>query len=428
MSIYASAAELLDPTDGWKPEAHQIAPGGKWRYWLLLAGRGSGKTDAGAAYIDEQCKRHKIRGRIIAPTQGDALESAVEGISGIKAHNPAVQIKTGRHVEVLWPNGSRMRLFGAHTREDVERLRAGGNSELDWYEELAAWRYLDKCWEQADLGLRIGDRPHAVITTTPKPRLVIKALAKMGSQGIGEVALTQATTNDNPHLAGHIRQRLLDLYGGTRIGRQELYAEVLEDIEGAIWKIEEIEERRIDAAEAPGMRRIVVAVDPSWGTTNDECGIVVAGVGFDRRGYILDDASMMGPPGAWGARVKAAYENWKADRIVAEANFQAEQVKLVMRTTDPMLQFKQLHATRGKKLRAEPVHALYEQGKISHVGRFPNLEQQMTEWVEEESDFSPDRLDAMVWAITELMLTNAGPAKLSSAHQRQLPGPRRELR
>lgn len=405
-------AESEAPERGrWEPLPHQIPPEGDWRYWMLLAGRGSGKTDACAAYFDDYLSTHPgERGRIIAPTIGDAREACVEGPSGILAHNRSVQFNRSWG-ELTWPNGARARIFGAFTPNDVERLRAGGNANLDWYEELAAWRQMEDAWRQADLGLRLGWRPHGVISTTPKPRPLIRRLVEQFANGDPLVAITKAATYDNPHLDASVRERFRQQYEGTRLGRQELDAEILEDVEGALWSWEMLEKpgARILPGEAPGMRRVVVAVDPSWGTTHDECGIVVAGVGFDGRGYVLDDRSARTTPSAWGAIVKDAYHHWEADRILAEVNFQAEQVRLVMQTTDPHLPYQELRVSRSKVLRAEPVVALYEQGRVSHVGRFAGLEQQMTEWVPGESDISPDRVDALVFALSALMLDAGGP-------------------
>lgn len=429
----------------WEPLPHQVPPPGNWYWWLLLAGRGSGKTDADASYFDNYMREHAgHRGRIIAPTIGDAREACIEGPSGILVHNPEVRFNRSWG-ELYWPNGARARIFGAYTPDDVERLRAGGNSYLDWYEELASWRQLEPCLTQARLGLRLGARPHAVVSTTPKPRKPIRDAVNEATKlfpffdsmsrlfgnppSQPRLVITRATTDDNPHLAQHVRTDLMTTYAGTRIGRQELFAELLEDVEGAFWTTEQVEAMRIlptleDPDPLPHMLRIIVAVDPSWGTQGDECGIIVAGRGADGLGYVLDDCSMRAAPSVWGLAVADAYRRWKADRIVAEVNFQAEQVKLVMKTTDPTLSFKELRASRGKVQRAEPVVALTEQGKIRLAGRFPALEDQMTTWVPpkpgERSDISPDRIDTFVWAFTELML-EGGPASSATAAHRQLP-------
>lgn len=408
-------------------EPHQIAPEGDWWLWLLFAGRGSGKTQAGSHFVTEHVLGlpcypsipggHRVA--IIAPTLGDAVEACVRGPSGIKTLHPSVRmIQRAGGTDLEWPNGSVARLFGAFTPEDVERLRAGGNRCLVWAEELAAWRQLEDAWYHMELGLRLGKNPRVIGTTTPKNRKKIKELLKDP-----KTFVTPATTEQNPHLDTEVKARLYERYAGTRLGRQELLGELLEDVEGALWTQEMIEAYRVK--QAPELVRIVVAVDPSWGVHGAECGIVVAGVGHDKRGYVLEDASIRATPAQWGQRVKEAYLEWKADRIVAETNFQAEQVRLVMKSVDPQLPFKELRASRGKAQRAEPIVGLYEQGKVSHVGTHAKLEQQLTEWVPPPgigaSDFSPDRLDALVWALTELMVTGASSeAQVHSAAQTQL--------
>lgn len=456
-----SAGRAAEAT--WRPLPYQVPPDGAWRVWLLNAGRGTGKTDACAAVMDGHAQGPACipgvpgghRMGIIAPTLGDASDACVNGPSGLRAHNPHVREATRKGGTVVrWPSGAEAKLFGAYNPDDVNRLRAGGNRCFDWYEEFAAWRHLEDAWSQAALGLRLGPRPRAIASTTPKPRMLIKALLRVaghtkpdgsvfdltGSTEIvqrlaevakpGEYVVTVARTDQNPYLRAEVREQYHDQYAGTRLGRQELEGEVVEEIEGALWSAESIEAHRIAGEDRPTLRRLVVAVDPSWGTTADECGVIVAGRGFDGRGYVLDDLSCRSAPADWGAVVRDAYRSWKADRVVAEVNFQAEQVRLVMQTVDPSLSFKELRATRGKQQRAEPVAALYEQGKVSHVGRFGLLERQLTEWVPGESEFSPDRLDALVWALTELMLDAGGPARTARPQGRlpQTPRTRRTAR
>lgn len=448
----AAALAVVEAALRWEPLDYQRPPPGDWKVWLLNAGRGTGKTDACAFAFDEHMTGPPClpdhpgghRAGIIAPTLGDASDACVNGPSGLKAHNPQVVERTIKGGTVVrWPNGAQARLFGAYTPDDVNRLRAGGNRCFDWYEEFAAWRQLEEAWTQAVLGLRLGPQPRAIASTTPKPRMLIKALLRIAGKTRGDgseydltdasdtvrklvetarpgqYVVTVASTRDNPYLRADVRASYYDQYDGTRIGRQELEGEVVEEVEGALWAADLIESHRVLPGDAPTMRRMVVAVDPSWGTTNDECGIVVAGVGWDGRGYVLDDLSVRATPSDWGAVVRDAYRSWKADRIVAEVNFQAEQVRLVMKTVDPLLSFKEVRASRGKQQRAEPISALYEQGKVSHVGRFGLLERQMTEWVPGESEFSPDRVDALVWALTELMVDGAsGPADLLVSRRR----------
>lgn len=429
------ALDAWTPKKGdWQPLPHQEPPLGSWTIWLLLGGRGAGKTDADAAYVDAHvhgpaCDTRIPGGHrvgIIAPTLGDAIEACVNGPSGLKAHNPDIRlVQTGGGSFVRWPNGAEAKLFGANSRDDVERLRAGGNRCLVWTEELAAWRHLAEAWHHMRFGLRVGSRPHVVGSTTPKNRPLIRELASRADDPTDTaVVITRATTDENPHLAASVRADLYEAYGGTRLGRQELAGELLEDVDGALWTpaaLEAMHEAR--PAQLPDMRRLVVAVDPSGTSGGDECGIVVAGLGADRRGYVLADASLRGSPQEWGEAAVAAYHRHHADRLLAEVNFGADMVRYVIETVDRRVVFKALRASRGKVQRAEPVAALYEQGRISHADWFPALETQMTTWVPGESDFSPDRVDALVWALSELMLYSGGPASARSAARRRMAKP-----
>lgn len=437
----------------WTPLPHQIPPDPddpEWLVWMLYGGRGIGKTDACAKAMDDHARGPAClpgipgghRMAIIAPTKGDASDACVNGPSGLRIHNPAVtEITRKGGTFVMWPNGAEAKEFGAYTKQDVERLRAGGNRCAVWVEELCAWRYLRACWNHMMLGLRLGQHPRVWASTTPKNRAhFLKILAT------STTVISTATTAENPHLEARTRQRYYDTYGGTRLGRQELMGEILKDVEGALWTDAMIDPHRVE--NHPNLRRIVVAVDPSWGTTNDECGILVCGKGWDEQGYVLADYSIRGGPQAWADNAAEAYYAWKADKLVAEGNFQGEQVRLAMRQVrHPMgpPPFALVTASRGKQLRAEPIVMLYEQGRIHHVGPLAMLEHQMTTWVpsapkdadegddggelvteagaqegESEtdadeqlpSDFSPDRVDALVFSLTDLMLGNEGPARL----------------
>lgn len=418
-----------------------------WFIWLILGGRGAGKTDACAHYMDEHAQGPPCldgpvphRMAIIAPTLGDASDACVNGPSGLKAHNPAVTEITRKGGSfVNWDNGAQAKLFGAYTKEEPERLRAGGNRCLVWMEEVAAWRYLAESWKHIQLGLlRLGPHPHAIASTTPKPRPTMKQIIKL-AEGTG--SLSHGTTDSNKKLPEQIRKALYETYGGTRVGLQELDGELIEDVVGALWSIEQLEQTRIHPDDAPRTRdRLVIAVDPSWGTTNDEVGIVAGYRAPDGHAYIVEDLSAILTPSAWGEVVARAYERLQADQVIAEGNFQGEQVRLVMKTahaeTDILVNFKLVHASRGKVLRAEPVVALYEQGRVHHVGQLPGLEHQMTHWVPprnsegdtgdagdpepatpdpESSDapvpsnYSPDRVDALVFLVTDLLLGTGGP-------------------
>jgi phage terminase large subunit-like protein len=405
-------AELagLDPAAAWTPLPHQTAPAGDWDLWLLLAGRGAGKTDAAAAYTDAHVTGppclpgvpggHRVA--IVAPTLGDAAEACVNGPSGLRAHNPGVRLVSRKGgTFVLWPGGAEAKLFGASGPEDVERLRAGGNRCFSWCEELAAWAKLEPCWDHLQLGLRLGPHPRAVASTTPKPWKLIRDLAAAPT-----TAVTRATTDDNPHLSETFRRRL-DPYRGTRLGRQEIGGEILTDVPGALWTWAMLDDRRPAPAD---LARVVVAVDPSGGSSaeHDEQGIIACGLGADGRGYVLADRTCRLSPDGWGRRAVQLYLDLDADMICGEANFGGDMVEAVIRNAARALgatppPYKAVHASRGKAVRAAPVAQLYEQGDVSHAAVFAELEDELTSWTP-ESGRSPNRLDALVWALTELLV------------------------
>ena len=444
-SILELAADIIDPPENrWRPLPHQIAPSGRWFIWLLLAGRGSGKTEAAARYFHEHingppCVRGVPGGHwpaIIAPTLGDGVTSCVNGPSGLRKYDSTVKVtQTVGGAMVKWKNGVEAKIFGAHTPEDVERLRSGGNRCLVWAEEAAAWRYLDECWKHMRYGLRLGTRPHAIVSTTPKNRKVIKDLigaAKTGkaTEDTGLVVMTKATTRDNPHLPEHIKQMLFSDYGGTRLGRQELYAEVIDDVLGALWATGMIDPYRLDSNRTPKKwDAVVVSVDPPAKSTGAECGIIVQAkkrVWLPTRedpecklshAFVLDDCSRLGTPNEWGLAAVNAYNHWEADLMVVETNNGGDMVKNTVRHIDDLVRIKEVHASKGKNRRAEPIVSLYEQGRYHHVGIFPKLEEEMTTWddedppdhwewiVDSDSDtVSPDRMDALVWGGTHLMV------------------------
>lgn len=388
-------------TEPWEPHPHQIPPEGDWYLWLLLAGRGAGKTDACALYFDRYMRQHPgARGGIVAPTLGDAAEACVYGPSGLMAHNPLVRLRSragGTHV--VWPNGSEAKLFGAYTRQDVERLRAGGNRHLYWAEELAAWRYLREAWENMELGLRLGRHPHIIGSTTPKPRPQLKALMEAR-----DTVMTRASMYDNPKLPQVQRDRLRLRYEGTRLGRQELMGEYLEDVEGALWTYETLAEQRITAVpDGVDLARVVVGVDPSGGDEdgNDEQGIIAAGRGTDGNAYVLADRSCKLSPAGWGARACHLYDEVKADRVIAETNFGGDlvifNVKVAAQKLGLTVATKKITASRGKVARAEPIAALYEQGRVFNIApehdSLAELEGQQLRWTP-DSGWSPDRMDA----------------------------------
>ncbi|MCX4994270.1 terminase large subunit domain-containing protein [Streptomyces longwoodensis] len=406
----------------WTPYPWQVPPDHipTLGWWLQLGGRGTGKTDGCARYMvahvnGPPCDPRLPGGHrmaIIAPTQGDAAEACVNGPSGLKAHDPRVTLRqTTGGTFARWPSGAEAKLFGAHTPDDVERLRAGGNRCLVWMEEAAAMRRLREAITHSEMGLRLGVNPHYIASTTPKPRTELIELTKRD-----DVITTRGRTRDAIHLPQAQRDHLLRKYAGTRIAAQELDGILLEDIEGALWTRDGVDKARVGAA--PPLVRIVVAMDPAAtsGDEADEMGIIVAGrgqqyipdvTGFARQhGYALDDLSGRMPPVEAARRAIAAYHKHRADAIVAEVNNGGEWIGAVVRQIDPTVNYRTVTATRGKKTRAEPVAALTEQGSAHIVGSLPELEEQLTTWV--PGDSSPDRLDAYVWALTDLMLAPAG--------------------
>lgn len=429
-SAWEVAADMLDPQDdSWVPEEHQIPPVGNWFTWLLLGGRGAGKTAASARYIHDHisgppCLPGVPGGHwvgIIGPTLGDAVTSCVYGPSGLRAHDPGVRVRqTVGGATVKWTNGAEAKLFGAHTPEDVERLRSGGNRCIVWAEELAAWRYMEECWQHMRYGLRVGPRPHVVASTTPKNRPLIKELIKKAEKPNSDTVITRATTADNPHLDTNVKDMLFEDYGGTRLGRQELYAELLEDVEGALWKAIWIDNNRLKMDQTPHrLDKMVVGVDPPATAVGAECGIVVAGVNHlwvpefraaneqrTSHGFVFADESLQGSPETWAKKAVKAFYDYDADYVVAEINNGGDMVPATIRSVDRDVPVKVVRATRGKARRAEPVVSKYEQGRVHHIGNFGQLEDQQTGWDPEDADNmpSPDRMDALVWALSELMV------------------------
>lgn len=408
---FAFAADLIDPPR-WEPidrpplEPHQIPPEGKWSLWLLEGGRGTGKTEAGARYFTAYMREHPgARGRIIAPTFGDAVEACISGPSGILAIDPEAKFLPSAPggAKVTWPNGSEALVLGTHSPRDVDRLRAGGNRSLDWYEEMAANPQLEDAWDQAQFGLRLGEHPHSIATTTPRGTAAYRKIR--GGRG---VVLTHGKMEDNPHLSDEWKEAQRERYGGTRLGRQELDGELIEDADGALWNRNLIDAGRVE--EAPELVTVVTAIDPAATSKagSDDTGMIVAGLGIDGDCYILADFTCHLAPEGWGTRAVRAHHKHDGDRIVAEVNNGGEMVEHVIRTVDPDVPYKAVHASRGKQTRAEPVAALYgappkRPPRVHHVGTFPELEDQLCNWTPGE-DKSPDRLDALVWAVTDLML------------------------
>jgi phage terminase large subunit-like protein len=374
----------------------QLAPDGDWRIWLILAGRGFGKTRSGAEWVRQQIEAgHAGRIALVGATAADVRDTMIEGESGLlrifpDETRPRYEPSKRR---VTFANGA---IATTYSADEPDRLR-GPNHDLAWADEVAAWRYPD-AWDQLMFGLRIGDRPRAVATTTPRPTRLIRGLADRP-----DCAVTRGSTYDNsanlsPAFLDEMRQR----YEGTRLGRQELEAELLLDADGALWTRDMLDDARTTTV--PNLRRIVVAIDPAATATadSDETGIIVAGIDDHGHGYVLEDRSMKGSPAEWASAAVTAHHVHKADRIVAEANQGGDMISHTLRTVDASVPVKLVHASRGKRTRAEPIAALYEQGRVHHAGAFPELEDQLCTWTPDGQ--SPDRLDALVWALSELMV------------------------
>jgi phage terminase large subunit-like protein len=365
------------------------------------------------------------RGPPAAPTRADVRDVMVEGESGIRAISPPEwrpKYEPSKR-RLVWPNGAIATLYAA---DKPDQLR-GPQHDFGWGDELGSWRYQQEAWANLVMGLRLGSRPRLVVTTTPRPTKLMRDLVK-GGRNLGlacpletcrapawrpcnhpsPVVMTRGSTFDNVgNLVQSFFDRLLREYEGTRIGRQELEAEILDDVEGALWTWAMLEARRLAAGAAPeNLKRVVVAVDPpkkdaKW---SNECGIVVAGLGVDDRGYILADRSGKMSSLAWATAAVRAYYEFRADAIVVEINTGGETVRQAIRLVDENCKIVEVTATRGKVTRAEPASALYEQERVSHVGMFPKLEDQMTSFtpIPVSSSQSPDRVDALVWALHEL--------------------------
>lgn len=375
----------------------QLPPPGAWRIWLILAGRGWGKTRTGAEWFRLQSRTVPIL-RIVAPTYADARDTCVEGESGLRAIcGPGELVKWNRSIgEGEFSNGARFKLFSGDT---PDRLR-GPQSYADWYDELGAWQYQQEAWDMAMMGLRLGNDPRAVVTTTPRPTALIRSLAERNGR---DVAVTRGATYENrDNLAAAFFEQIVSRYAGTRQGRQEIDAEILDDAPGALWKRMQLDKLRVSVL--PELARVVVGVDPSATKGGDEAGVVAAGLGKDGHGYVLEDASLQGSPDQWARAAVAAYHKHGGDRLIAESNNGGEMVSLTIQTIPGAPPVKLIHASRSKQARAEPIVALYEQGRVHHVGYFSHLEDEQCGWEPTTGAPSPNRLDALVWALTELMV------------------------
>lgn len=395
---------------------HQLPPEGDWRSWVIMGGRGAGKTRAGAEWVRAMVEGPKPRdpGRarrvaLVGETIDQVREVMVFGESGILACSPPDRKPRweATRKRLIWDNGATAQVFSAH---DPESLR-GPQFDAAWCDELAKWRRASETWDMLQFGLRVGDHPQQVITTTPRNIPVLRQILEAGT-----TVVTQAATEANrAYLAQSFLEDVRARYAGTRLARQELDGVLLEAVEGAFWSHDGLDAARVDV---PGeLDRVVVAVDPpvSSGSGADECGIVVVGVRMrgavhEWTAVVLEDASVQGmKPLGWARAAVEAAHRWRADKLVAEVNQGGDLVESVVRQVDPLIAYRSVHASRGKRARAEPVQALYEQGKVVHCGVFEALEDQMCLMgpAGYQGRGSPDRLDALVWALHDAMLEPA---------------------
>ena len=377
-----------------RPE--QLPPPGDWFGWLILAGRGWGKTRTGAQWILEQKRGGCRMMGLIGATAADVRDVMIQGPAGILRCAPEYDRPDYQPSNrcLIWRNGAQALLFSA---EEPDRLR-GPQFEAVWLDELAAYGEPVSVWEQLEYGLRSGN-PRAVITTTPRPLAIIKEL-----KARADFVVTTGSTYDNrENLAASIFDNVIAKNEATRLGRQEIHAEILEDTPGALWTLDMIERARVKTA--PALTRIIVAVDPAVtsGASSDLTGIVAVGLGEDGHTYVLKDISGRYSPLAWASKVVGLYWSLRADRVIAETNMGGDMIEASLRNVDPNVSFKGIPARLGKIGRAEPVAACYEQSRVHHVGVFPELEAEMCGYTP-GSKKSPDRMDALVHGIAELML------------------------
>lgn len=393
-----------------KARESQLPPTGDWDTWLIMAGRGFGKTRSGAETIRAWVKQGLYkRIALIGQNLNEVRSILVEGKSGLLSISPPEErpeFKPSKRC-LIWPNGAMATLYGA---DFYEKLR-GPEFDCAWVDELAKFRHASEFWDQLMLCLRLGKHPRCIITTTPKPIALFNTLLKDQ-----KVTVTKGSTFDNQeNLPKSFLNKITKQYEGTRLGQQELHAQLLAHQEGALWSQEII---CYQPQENKPWQRVVIAIDPA--TTHheqsDETGIIVAALSRDKKVYILDDLSGRFPPVEWGTKVLEAYQSYQADRVVAEVNKGGDLVERLLKTLAPHIAYVPVRATRGKYTRAEPIAALYEQKKVFHIKPFPLLEEQMRTFVPGISKKSPDRMDALVWAVTSLMLENEQRPNLKLWH------------
>jgi phage terminase large subunit-like protein len=390
--------------------SEQLPPEGDWRIWMIMAGRGFGKTRAGAEWVRMIADTDpRARIALISSSLAEARAVMVEGESGLLAicrpdHRPHFEPSLNR---IRFESGAQAQLFSA---AEPEALRGPQHSHA-WCDEIGKWplagERATRCWDNLLLGMRLGENPRIAVTTTPRAVPLVKRLVAQAAAG-GEVAISRGRTSDNVSLPARFHSAIEREYGGTQLARQEIDGELLEDIEGALWTRSMLEQAR-ENGPVPEAARAVIAVDPPASADGDECGIIVAALGIDGIARVLADCSMgRATPAEWANQVAVAAREWNADRVVAEANQGGAMVESVLRAADRSLPIRLVHASRGKIARAEPVAALYAAGRVRHIGVFARLEDQLCGMLVGGTyagpGRSPDRADALVWALTELLL------------------------
>ena len=409
-------AELKYNWEFWA-RPNQLPPEGNWNTWIVMAGRGFGKTRMGAEWV--RMLAHKYPGcriALVAETAADARDVMIKGDSGLLNCDPTLTEDSWSPTNrcLTWPNGSKAYTYNGTTPDQLR----GPQHHFAWVDELAKFEYMQDAWDQVQFGLRLGEHPQCLVTTTPRPLPLIKKLV-----ADPDTVVTNGSTLDNAdNLAKNTVKQLYERYGGTRLGRQELEGEILGDIPGALWSRENIDANRLKQA-PEDLERVFVAVDPATSSNegSDETGIVVVALARDpdgyARGYVLEDGSIKGSPEEWARKAVALYRKYSADKIVAEKNQGGDMVASVIKAVDRNVPIKLVHASRGKAIRAEPISSLYEQNRVHHVGRHDLLEDQMCIFsidnVRNSSTGSPDRVDALVWGLTEIFDKITGRARKS---------------
>ena len=390
--------KLFDWRSELNARPNQIAPDGNWTTWLILAGRGFGKTRTGAEWIRERVESGlSKRIALIGKTPADVRDVMIEGESGLLNISPPYNMPTYEPSKrrLTWDNGAIAQTFSSY---EPDQLR-GSQFDTAWADEMASWEYPEETWDNLMFALRLGEKPQVCVTTTPRPLQLLINLRDAKT-----TVLTKGTSYDNrENLNQQFFDSILSKYKNTRLGMQEIYAEILEESDNAMWKREWLDEGRLQ--EAPQeLERVVVAIDPAVTSkkTSDETGIIVAGKDSEGKFYVLNDSSARYTPSAWSEKAIMLFNQYQCDKIIAEVHNGGQLVEHTLRTQSENVPYKSVHASRGKRTRAEPIASLYEQGKVHHVGNLERLENQLCNWEANSGDPSPDRLDALVWALSEL--------------------------